>query len=350
MDPLKRLGIFLGRAYPVVLVIVFMAIILFLGYMGIRRWNGAWFTQYEDHNQPGLIGPVLRFLKQLAWMALFSMAAVVVVGVLSLLRALLGRWRAIHVFISYEHQHKDIVATLRAALKNRWINPVFVPFEHTDHDTLIQNVQRSIKTSDLIIVLPGCERSFVDAEILTASALEKPILFIKVTDAQKTPDTSYKGYPVFDLPKLEAYQYRPLSHFILYIGNAATDIMRNFLRTTIGFYEKKGLFVLLGFFACDTLTWLTEPLVNFFVNAAWEETTTAIIYWVFTAIAVTIFLIVYVKVIWERVRAIRITRQKIRTGDLTFGLLSKGLDAMYADREILDCILPQSLPTRYASS
>jgi hypothetical protein len=181
MKTVKKLGIFFGKAYPVVLLILLIILLLLLGYMGIRKWNGAWFAQYENHHQPGIIGPILRFVKQLAWMTLFCVSAVVVVAILSFLRALLGRWRPVNVFISYEHQHSEIVSTLRTVLKNRWINPLFVPFEPTDHDTLIQNVQRSIKISDLIIVLPGSERSFVDAEILTASALEKPLLPLRIS-------------------------------------------------------------------------------------------------------------------------------------------------------------------------
>lgn len=328
-------------------MILFVSVVIGLGYLGIRQWNGKWFTQYERPQNIGFLHPLISFILQLLWMILFSIVIVIVVAILSTLRALLGKWRTINVFISYEHRHKDIVSILRSSLDSRWINPVFVPFEPTDHDILIEKVQRSIKSADLVLVLPGSQKSFVDAEVLTASALEKPIIYIKVTDTQRTPDTSYTGYPVFDLEKLQKYSYAPLSRFILYIGNAATDMMKNFFRTTNSFYHKKGLNVLLGFLACDTVTRFLEGFVSFFVNVEWERKTGYFVYWTFTAIAVLIFATVYLGVLNERRRAIRVTRQKIRTGSLTFEMLSKGLDALYADKAIMDCMLPMYLPTRY---
>lgn len=348
MNIKKEVGVFFRSIYPTLLVILLMATVILLGYLGIHRFNDHWFSQYENNRQPGLAGPTIRFIQQLFWMLLFAAAIFLLVGALSFLRALLGKWTAIKVFIIYENQHRDVAAMLATMLRSRWINPVFLPFEPRDHDTLIQQVQRSIRSADLIIGLPGAKKSFVDAEILSASILRKPIIYIRVTKEQKTPDTSYRGYPVFDLEALDHHSYRPLASFILYIGNASVDLIKNVLRTTGRFYKEKGLLILAAFGICDFLARLAEEVIAFFVDPMWQEKITFYIYWVFTAIAIVVFSIVYGQVIREKIRAKRIARQTIRTGDITFDLLSRGLSARYEDTAILDCLVPESLAVRHA--
>jgi len=347
MNSTKKLRKFLSNVLAIVIVVLLVCLVLLLGYYGIRRWNGSYFSQYKHHHQPGLVNPILQLLQQFGWMLLLSLAVVMLVGIFSLLQTLAGKWRTVNVFISYEHQHATIVSHLEAILKDRWIKPVFIPFAPTEHDTLIENVRRRIKSSDLLVVIPGQDKSFVDAEILAASMLEKPILFLRIANNQRTPDTSFKGYPVFDLQKLEQYQYMPLKRFILYIGNSVKDVFKNFARTNMSFYQRYGLQTLLGFFACDTLSIMVRPFISFFVDLNWEQKAVYIIYWTFIGIAVAIFSFVYIRIIATRIQAIRVVRQKIRTGNLTFELLSKGLDALDSDNAILACILKDSLPTRY---
>jgi hypothetical protein len=348
MNITKKACIFFKNVYPIMIIILAIISILLLGYLGIHRFNDHWFSQYENNRQPGLVGPVIRFLKQLSAMLLFTAVISLLVGVLSVFRALLGKWTAIKVFIIYENQYGAIAGKLKTKLKSRWINPTFLPFEPMDHDALIQQVQRLIRTADLIIALPGMERSFIDAEIFTASILKKPIIYVKTSKEQKTPDTSYRGYPVFDLEALQHYNYRPLVSFILYIGNASIDLIKSIFRTFSRFYKQRGLFVLATFGICDFLARLAEQLIAFFVNPTWEEKITFFIYWGFTGIAVLVFLIVYAQVILERLRAKRIARQTIRTGDVTLELLSKGLSARSEDTTILECIVAESLPVRHA--
>lgn len=343
----QRIAIFFTRVGTILIPILLIVTLLSGGYWVIHKWDPGWFTYYENGRQPGLIAPVVNFIKLLGLIVTFSAAAVILVAISTFIRGLFGKWRTIKVFMSYEHQHLGLVENLRSSLKNKWIDPVFLPFEDTDHDLLIESVQREIRRCDMVIVLPGSERSFVDAEILTASSLQKPIAFIKITEAQRTPDTSYRGYPLFDLAILQEFQFRPLERFIRHVTGAAPDVMKSFYRTTVRFYKKKGFFVLAGFFACDTISEIVSSIVKFFVSPALEQTITTIVFWAFTAVAMIIFFWVYFNVIWERLRAIKITRQKTRSGHFTYELLSKGLDVLDADREILYCILEVPLPTRH---
>jgi hypothetical protein len=83
------------------------------------------------------------------------------------------------------------------------------------------------------------------------------------------------------------------------------------------------------------------------ISVSWQFTLAIAFYWFISVLAVGAFAYSYGRVVVERLRAIRIARQRIITGDLTFELLEKGLSELNLDRQILDCILHQALPTRH---
>ncbi len=289
---------------------------------------------------------VLNNLKQIGLMALLAAAAVIIVGLFILLQGLFGKWRSVRVFISYQHQHTALVTKLEAILKTKWIKPDLIPFLPADHDTIIEKVQKSIKDSDLLIILPGLEKSFVDAEIMLASSLKKPIIFFKITDDQRIPDTSYKGYPVFDLQKLEEYRFRPLHRFILYVTKSSKDVLQNFPRTLVAFYNQSdSMTVVLGviFF----LYLISGPFIIIFANLEWQFSLGRIFFWLFTTVSIGYFLFKYLKVFTERLRVISITRQTILTGNMTYDLLSGCFTELEADKEILHCINDQPLFTKH---
>lgn len=306
-----------------------------------------YYSNYFDLGWSGFKKTVLNFLKQLGLMLAFAFAIVVLVGIILIIQTIGGRWRAIRVFLSYHHEHENLVAILEKNIRDRWIKPDFVPFAPADHDILIERVQRALRLADVIIVLPGLDKSFVDAEILAASTLFKPIIFLKVSEEQKMPDTSYKGYPVFDLAGLEARQFHPLKRFILYVCRSSKDILNNFTRTLHSFLNTDNdtlFYILLG---CGFINTIVGPFINVFVSLKWEQKLTTITHWIFTLIFVTWFAIKYFQVVINRLRAIRIARQKTKSGELTYLLLAEGLDALKADRQIMTCILTHSLPARY---
>ena len=88
------------------------------------------------------------------------------------------------------------------------------------------------------------------------------------------------------------------------------------------------------------------PVASLFANIQWEERVRYIIFWSLTIVTVGVFGLMYIQAIIARVRAMRITRQKVRTGDMTHQLLEKGLDSLQSDQEIIYCILPHGLPTK----
>jgi hypothetical protein len=106
-----------------------------------------------------------------------------------------------------------------------------LPFvEKPDSDTLIEQVGEQISDCDVVVCVPGKFPSFVEAEILTAYGLKKPMLFVFVeADAPYLPNTAKKDCPVFALGGLQREGFRTLANFCSYL---VAD-----LRSTAGLYK-----------------------------------------------------------------------------------------------------------------
>ena len=317
---------------------------LFLAFAGYMAYK--FFSEVKGIGLSVYLNLVLNNFMQLGWMLLLAAIIIILVGISILLQGLLGKWRRVKVFLSYQHQHAALVTKLEAVLKTKWIKPDFIPFLPADHDTIIALVQKSIEKSDLLVILPGSEKSFVDAEIMLASSLKKPIFFLKITEDQRIPDTSYRGYPVFDLQKLENYQFRPLNRFILYVTKSSKDVLLNFPRTLVAFYNQfDSILPVLGFMI---LLWIVSgPIIFILANLEWRFKISEIFFWIFTTIVTGYFIFRYIKIITERMRAISVTRQTIRTGNMTYELLADCFVELEADREILHCINKDPLSTKH---
>lgn len=329
----RRLEIFFNWAiFPAIAILLY----------GMYRY----FSKVNGLGLPGFLKLLLNNIKQLGWMVSFAAATVIIVGLIILLQGLLGKWRRVRIFLSYQHQHAPLVSKLESILKTKWIKPYLIPFLPADHDTIIEKVQRSIKDSDLLIILPGLEKSFVDAEIMLASSLKKPIIFLKISDDQKIPDTSYRGYPVFDLQKLEEYRFRPLKRFILYVTQSSKDVLQNFPRTLVAFYNQfNSMSLFLG--VIILLYLVSGPFIMIFANLEWQFIIGRIFIWLFTLTSMGYFIYRYVKIITERLRAIRVSRQTIRTGNMSYTLLADCFTELEADKEILHCINKEPLSTKH---
>jgi len=319
---------------------LFVSVIGLLAYIIYRTWSN-----YYELGWSGIVGIWLNMLRHLILMLALAAGVIAVVAIAVGIQAITGRWRKIRIFISYQHEHLMLVSNLKSALNSPWLEADFVPFSPADHDTIIDTVRRRVKETDILLVLPGSDRSFVDAEILAASILEKPIVFLRLSNDQTTPDTALKGYPVFDLLKLQEHQFRPLQRFLLYVSRSSRDMVRNFIRASADFYKQFDLIFSI-YFVVGSMSRLSYDILAT-VNVAWASTLGLAFLWLITALLVGIFVVSYARVVIERLRAIRIVRQRIITGDLTFELLAKGLGRLRLDLQVLNCILRHSPPTRH---
>lgn len=129
--------------------------------------------------------------------------------------ALFRTGRFARVFISYYHENVNVAKAIAGSLdRSRCIETFLIPFQSADFDETITQIRKGIQNSSLLIVLPGPDRSFVDAEVLAASALNKPVLFVR-TERSTLPDTALSGYPVLSWHRLEGGGLSSLSEFAL---------------------------------------------------------------------------------------------------------------------------------------
>ena len=277
----------------------------------------------------------------------------VAVGVLALLPlygviALLGsRWRRLRVFIGYSHIHEAVVPRIASSLVMHGLRVDFLPMGAPAHDAVISRVQGALSESDVLLTLPGVERSFVDAEILTASALGKPIVFLRVGTESTLPDTAFEGYPVFNLDRLEPLRFRPLARFLEYACHHRRDVLRDVHRVWVGFWFFLSAFgmVYMALGVVGELVGIALGLISFEVKLR----AVLIAHWVAFVVVVVGFVASVLVSAALKVRAMRVARQAMLTGRVTYKKLAEGLSGSVSDQEILRVLEPGPLMLRHAA-
>jgi len=259
-----------------------------------------------------------------------------------------SRWRRLKVFISFHHGNEAIARTIRRSCEARGFAVSQLEYQPRDHDQVISTVREFLSRANVMIAVPGDAKSFVDAEILSASVLQKPVIFIKRTDQETLPDTALRGYPVFDLKKLEAHQLEPLVRFVHYACNSWRDVLRDFGRAVVmvsqgmvscGLIFGAGVAIAVDIIdKLSTMFYSVSPTIFAFVqgvlNLVWGMVLTVLV-----GIAFPLLLF------WK-VRAMRIVKQTLVTGGLTFAMLKDGLSILKADKAILECLEQSPLAER----
>jgi hypothetical protein len=271
---------------------------------------------------------------------LLAIAAVLVVWGLAR-----SRWTLV-VFVTFHHGNKAWLDKIVQYLEASRIQVLYLSFEPREHDSVLQEVARNLRQCDLVISIPGDQKSFVDAEILAATSLQKPVIFVKDPGLRDLPDTALSGYPVFNAECLEKRQWAPLVRFCHYAGRHWRESYRAIQRTAV---ECK-----------NTLTWIAAGL---FVPLFLLDLLEPILIWVFgvgrvvrvemylkdAPLAVLILVVGLVRIILtisRQKRALRVVRQTLLSGELTFPILEASLGTLEADRAVVDCLLRQPLQPR----
>lgn len=321
-----------------VVVILFVALVGFFAYRRYQLftelgWGGFW-----------------NLVRKFAWhfflMLSLLASSVAVVALFVGIQTLFSRWRRIRVFISYQHGNKALVDELTNTLDSSLLEVKFVPFEPADHDRLIATVGNGIRNADFIVVLPGHEQSFVDGEILAAYVLRRPIVFLHHDANQTTPNTALRGYPVFKLSELRRNGFRSLARFITHIANSWRDKMRNFSRVSAGFGAR---FARVAFIYICGVGIIIDSIgdILIVIDIQLASRFGLFVWWAIAAVASLILHYSYVTIVVERFRAMRVARQTIPTGDLSFEILSRGLDHTEEDRLILSSLEKEPLKLRH---
>ena len=178
---------------------ILFAVIL-VGLPSVVDGFGAWIAAPKDVPLLiSLIVPAITFLS-------VDLALVLFAGPI---------WRRVRVFISFQHDREHQAREVENRLRAEGFQVLRLPFESiADHTALLTRVRHLLRHCDAVVCLPGARASFVEAEILAASAMNKLIIFVVEADSSRLPNTALYGYPVFRLQKLVVRQYRPLASLI----------------------------------------------------------------------------------------------------------------------------------------
>ena len=117
------------------------------------------------------------------------------------------------VFLSFHHSREPEAEAIGKELADLNVRIERIPFQHSpDHDTLLTSIEGAIQRCDLVACFPGDTPSFVENEVLAATAQNKPLLLIvDPLRAPRLPNTAKKGYPVFDSSLIDGEGKRTLA-------------------------------------------------------------------------------------------------------------------------------------------
>jgi hypothetical protein len=181
------------------------------------------FEQVVNEEGPGI---TLRWTYALRLTGGLIFLLILIVTIRIIVKLFGGRHKRTRVFISYFHEYSDIASEIRHALELDNMRVALIPFSDYEYDKLIAAVRKEIVLCDCVIVIPGKNRSFVDAEVLAASVLVKPMLFIDIGH-RTAPDTALSGYPVFQWKIIKKLECKAIPYFIRFITpNCCDEITR----------------------------------------------------------------------------------------------------------------------------
>jgi len=287
----------------------------------------------------GLVVPQLKIMGLCALVLFATVVAVVALQVLA------SRWRKLRVFVTYQNAVAELAAEITEALRKHGLDAEFIPFLERDHDKLIQDVRQRLRRCDAVVAVPGEVKSFIDAELLSASTLRKPIVIVKHRPGQTLPDTAYRGYPVFGIVPLRGYDHRPLGHLIGYACNHWSDVPLNLIRALSGAGDAF-MVALVGV----TLLGLPRFVIEILVVAGQTGLAYRIAlwtYWAFFGAFLAVFVIKFAGAVIAKFRAIRTVKQDVVTGAFTYDRVEEGLGFLSSDREILSCLEREPLALRH---
>lgn len=204
-------------------------LLLALGISFLLFWYGILYSDWYDDQFMNLENnstyPIPKheliqiFRTGMFWTSLSIVILLVVIA----LQIVLSKWRPVRVYLSYQLKDISLANDLSNALHRQGVQARFCYFDSPDHDNVLAAVQSGIRACDTLLVLPGTEPSFIDAEILAAAVARKAVVIID-RESDTLPNTAYEGYPVFVLAKLQKEDFKPLVSFLNFVHGRLASV------------------------------------------------------------------------------------------------------------------------------
>lgn len=296
----------------------------------VQEEGGGDFFQYLSSNLVDL-GPSEEFLRVLGFTLAFMLAVPCVLLVLA-------RWRAIRAFVSYSHEDEDHATRLEAGLRQRGLSVRRLEFTAREHDALLEEVREGLRWADVLVAIPGSDRSFAEAEVLAASVSGKPVVLVAQHPTVSLPNTALSGYPVFDFERVEKAQWRPLARFANFATNHWSEALRLPLRAAFKSLHMRNAYSYVVYWSAIATT-IAEILADATSSStkAVVETMRPIValYGITFACLLSIGLILAVA---GQIRARRVAVQSILTASYALAELEPSLSSLPGDLAILECL------------
>jgi hypothetical protein len=266
----------------------------------------------------------------------FSVAVLVALAAFAAIISLASaRWTTIRVFVAYQRDVSEMAVALAAALRKYGISAMTCSLPpNTPHDEVVGAVRQGILHSDTVVVLPGVRQSFVDAEILAASILNKPVLII-CERGGRLPDTAYRGYPRLSYECISQREFRPLADLILAM-HGSLSLLFLLTRSNAMNVSSAVMAVLLPSQFILSVGAVGSALWTLFSNQHHGLLIVQASVVISTVAAIIIVAPASVLANINRLKAMRLARQAIVTGTATHALLAASLPPLA--KEGLTCL------------
>jgi hypothetical protein len=279
---------------------------------------------------------------QTLWLAAkIALASIAAVSAASVILFFFTRWHRIRVFITFHHSLEERIRIMRDKLHAQGLYCDFIPFDpQALHDNILSRVTTNIRSADLVIAVPGNEPSFIDSEILSATALRKPLLIVSEDVIGRTLHTAYEGYPRFSLKLLEESGYKPLAQFIEYVCNHWSCVLNAIGSAMGGFFVvwsgSVGVLIVGHFFLglLSSLVSIFSLEMSFKIKRIETYAIMAIV-----AVAAVVAIIAFGVSVIEQIKTRRISRQTTLTGKSTYQMLKDTIKSSFIDQKLVKCLL-----------
>ncbi|MFZ1008722.1 MAG: hypothetical protein WAN65_17930 [Candidatus Sulfotelmatobacter sp.] len=312
------------------LLIIVLALLGTIGLsilLGLHFWN----LFLRDPNN---VDWVERTYTREGWLIVIAFAGLLFMFVMVLVSS---RWRASRLFVSYHAGDFELARRMGDSLEGQGFVVYIEPPGPVNHDVILARLRVLVDACDAVLVIPGRERSFVDAEVFAVSVAKKPVVVIAASADDTLPDTVLCGYPTFLLDDLLRAGFKPLSAFLRFQFMHWLDSL-----STLGeairviWAVHVGIGVLLGI----------SLIVAGWISFRWFLFISAPIDSIQYPILLLSFAIITIYRLYARLKAASITRQVIITGNVT----TASLQRLLPDRlsHIFKYMSPEPLGLRHA--
>ena len=288
------------------------------------------------------------YLASLLIALIFIFVAVILVPLILLFRT---RFRKPVVFISFKHVHEEKAIDLETRLKAENFEVERLAFSpNYTHDEVVSQVLVKLQKADVVVTIPDAKNaSFVDSELLAASALKVPIVLMQYQKQQAQPGTLLLGYPVFNYQCVQEKKFIPLFRFLLFVTRSSRDYLNQVARifrqmfdpiTLLGFGIIVAIFLLIKF-GFQLVKWIFLDVLQWSIGHLILENDEMI-----HSVFIMLILGYTIYIIANAFYIIGVARQITVTGRESYQTFKDAFSSLKDDKEMLECIHQNNLEAK----